>query len=127
MGSHSRSRESSWFRDWTLVSHIAGGFFTVWATREAPPKKIDLYVICIAESIYCTPETLKLTQNYKSIILQFKKKLQKCICWRWDPTIWLSYRSFHALAPRHWYNHDSLGRKKSQSAIYLESYYYFPQ
>ena len=22
-------------RDWTQVSHIAGGFFTVWATREA--------------------------------------------------------------------------------------------
>ena len=23
-------------RDWTQVSHIAGGFFTSWATREAP-------------------------------------------------------------------------------------------
>ena len=22
-------------RDWTQVSHIAGGFFTYWATREA--------------------------------------------------------------------------------------------
>ena len=22
-------------QDWTLVSHIAGGFFTSWATREA--------------------------------------------------------------------------------------------
>ena len=26
---------SSQPRDWTRVSHIAGGFFTVWATREA--------------------------------------------------------------------------------------------
>ena len=29
------SRGSSWPRDWTLVSCVAGRFFTVWATREA--------------------------------------------------------------------------------------------
>ena len=29
------SRGSSQPRDWTLVSHIAGRFFTVWDTREA--------------------------------------------------------------------------------------------
>ena len=29
------SRGSSQSRDWTQVSHIPGGFFTVWATREA--------------------------------------------------------------------------------------------
>ena len=29
------SRESSQPRDWTQVSRIVGGFFTVWATREA--------------------------------------------------------------------------------------------
>ena len=29
------SRGSSQTRDWTQVSHIAGGFFTSWATREA--------------------------------------------------------------------------------------------
>ena len=29
------SRGSSWPRDQTQVSHIAGGFFTHWATREA--------------------------------------------------------------------------------------------
>ena len=28
------SRGSSWPRNWTWVSCIAGGFFTVWATRE---------------------------------------------------------------------------------------------
>ena len=31
------SRRSSWSRDWTLVSHIVGRCFTVWATR------IDVY------------------------------------------------------------------------------------
>ena len=30
------SRRSSQPRDQTQVSHIAGGFFTSWATREAP-------------------------------------------------------------------------------------------
>ena len=29
------SRESSWPKDWTQVSHIEGQFFTIWATREA--------------------------------------------------------------------------------------------
>ena len=28
-------RGSSWIRDWTPVSHIAGRLFTLWATREA--------------------------------------------------------------------------------------------
>ena len=30
------SRGSSQPRDWTQVSHIAGRFFTIWVTREAP-------------------------------------------------------------------------------------------
>ena len=30
------SRVSSQSREWTQVSHIAGRFFTVWGTREAP-------------------------------------------------------------------------------------------
>ena len=33
------SRGSSQLRDWTQVSCIAGGFFTIWATREAQIKK----------------------------------------------------------------------------------------
>ena len=32
----SSSRRSSWPRDWTWVSCIAGTFFTIWSTREAP-------------------------------------------------------------------------------------------
>ena len=35
------SRGSSQPRDGTQVSHMAGGFFTIWATREAPKIKID--------------------------------------------------------------------------------------
>ena len=32
------SRGSFWPRDWTQVFYIAGRFFTIWATREAPRK-----------------------------------------------------------------------------------------
>ena len=32
------SRVSSWPRGWTWVSHVEGGFFIIWATREAPFK-----------------------------------------------------------------------------------------
>ena len=34
------SRGSSWPREWKKVSCIIGGFFTVWATREAPLKEL---------------------------------------------------------------------------------------
>ena len=45
------SRGSSQPRDQTQISHIAGGFFTSWATREAslPPKKKS---ICIEKNIF---------------------------------------------------------------------------
>ena len=40
------TRESSWPRDQTQVSHIEGRFFTVLATREAKKKKkAQIYVI----------------------------------------------------------------------------------
>ena len=35
------SRGSSWPRDWTQVSSIAGRSFTIWATREAPLLKLS--------------------------------------------------------------------------------------
>ena len=35
------SRGSSQPRDWTQVSHIAGGFFTMWATRKAQKSYIN--------------------------------------------------------------------------------------
>ena len=36
VGCHSLLQGSSWPKDWTWVSHIAGRFFTIWATREEP-------------------------------------------------------------------------------------------
>ena len=41
------SRESSRPRDWTWVSCIACGFFTIWATREAPMSGAGEYNLLI--------------------------------------------------------------------------------
>ena len=41
------SRGSSWLRDQTWVSRIAGRFFTTWATREAPNLVYFTNIGCI--------------------------------------------------------------------------------
>ena len=43
MGCHFLLQGSSWPRDQTWVSCIAGRFVTIWATREALPWSISLY------------------------------------------------------------------------------------
>ena len=40
VGCHALLQGSSQPRDWTKVSHIAGRFFTIWATREAVKMQI---------------------------------------------------------------------------------------
>ena len=48
--SHLSSRRSSWPRNQTGVSCIAGRFFTSWATREAPPNIHETFIeyLCIS-------------------------------------------------------------------------------
>ena len=48
---HPFSSGSSWPRNWTRVSCIAGGFFTNWARREALYVCVYIYV-CVCVSIY---------------------------------------------------------------------------
>ena len=49
------SKGSSWPRDWTQVSCIAGRFFTLWATREAVDSLERSYSVpdCIEELPRC--------------------------------------------------------------------------
>jgi len=42
------SRGSSQSRDWTQVSCIAGGFFTSWATREAPTEGSNPHLLRVS-------------------------------------------------------------------------------
>ena len=69
------SRGSSWPRDWTQVSWIAGRFFTIWAKREAPlghhsivSIKNPLRVHCckVIKNSYSTITPLDLLVTYKS-------------------------------------------------------------
>ena len=54
VGSHTLLQGSSWPRDQTQVSHIAGRFFTIWATREA-----HLVSICQCSSQFVLPSIMK--------------------------------------------------------------------
>ena len=64
-------RGSSWLRDWSWVSCIAGKFFIIWATREA------LYVsynTCL--SIYCINGILVNFQSYSFLNQRVRVELK---------------------------------------------------
>ena len=53
------SRGSSWPRNWTRVSWIAGGFFTSWATREAQnTSRPPVYVTYLTSEFLLTLKVL---------------------------------------------------------------------
>ena len=46
---------SSWLRDWTQVSHMAGRFFTVWATTEIlKPVRTEVMQVHVFQSNHCS-------------------------------------------------------------------------
>ena len=51
------SKGSSEPRDWTQVSHAAGGFFTVWATREAQAQHTLLKRLSFSRCVRLIKET----------------------------------------------------------------------
>ena len=61
--------ESSQPRDWTQVSHIADGFFTAWATREAQ----TIYENTIFPKLLC----LMQSSNYLLIYFSSREKITK--------------------------------------------------
>ena len=61
------SRGSSQPRDWTQVSHIAGGFFTSWATRDAL-REVSPKVYRGFEHLYHRTETLKWGSEFKFLM-----------------------------------------------------------
>ena len=75
------SRGSSWPRDQTHVSCIAGGFFTVWATRKAQPrnKTLKLFKSVVVRNhlsvCLCVVKWGHWSQFYRS-----RKKWQSCDC-----------------------------------------------
>ena len=62
------SRGSSQLQDRTQVSHIAGRFFNVWATREAHEKHVYMYThiyvyVCIYTYTHTKHITIKASQE----------------------------------------------------------------
>ena len=74
------SRGSSWPRDWTLVSCIAGRFFTVWATRYNHHFTDEVEILQMKEKYL-----LKATNLVRKRARVWKKTtwLQKLILIRW--------------------------------------------
>ena len=58
------SRGSSQLRDWTQVSHIAGRFFTRWATREA--QYVYIYACICTHTLFLLGMVSFLLQNLTS-------------------------------------------------------------
>ena len=62
------SRESSQLRDWTQVSHMAGGFFTSWATRK--PKSTGMGSLPLLQQIFPSQELEQGLQHCRWILYQ---------------------------------------------------------
>ena len=67
------SRGSSWTRDWTQVSRIAGRCFNLWATREAPGSTvIDTPRNNVLPAIWASLNPVKLTCKINQHISLFR-------------------------------------------------------
>ena len=88
VGSCYLSRDPSQPRDWTQVSWIAGGFFTVWATKETQSiirrvqiqKRLSGQVITLSLQIFSSRRDTIFLSYYWNIFLPIFKSL----------SIWLS-------------------------------------
>ena len=81
------SRGSSWLRNRTRVSCIAGRFFTTWATREAHWKLNK-------------PKTIPICSGHKVTSYNWEKKKYKYVNIQWNikQNIWQRKSDHHSLA-----------------------------
>ena len=86
------SRGSSWPRNWTWVSHIAGRVFTIWATRETP--KTDSKPGKISEIVYWMMTSA--VEKKKAETLHpygiFPWEMKMCIHWNSCPGMFIAAR-----------------------------------
>ena len=68
----SSSRRSSRPRDWTQVSHTAGGFFTSWATREVQEYWVG--TLALLQGIFPTQEQNQGLLHCRQIFYQLSYK-----------------------------------------------------
>ena len=86
------SRGSSWPRDWTQVSCIAGRFFTTWPTREIPCMcEMFTHFNLLAKAkliIYTFLNVRCLTNNNQNISFQMTSFLQMIFFFVFMAYIW---------------------------------------
>ena len=76
------SRESSQPRGWTQVSHIAGGFFTSWATRILwNPKNTGMGSLSLLQGIFPTQGSIPGLQHYWQILCLSHKGSPRILEW----------------------------------------------
>ena len=63
------SRGSSWPRDQTLVSHIVGGCFTIWATREEIQWRLGHFLNLMIKHCLLNLGLSKITLNSKKDLI----------------------------------------------------------
>ena len=89
------SRGSSWPRDRTQVSHIAGRRFTTWASREAR-KFAQTHVHCLGQELSCVTYYIRVTRWYyrwlegNHILLRCFHDSTKGLGVQWAGTRWTS-------------------------------------
>ena len=89
VGCHALLQGSSQPKDWTQVFHIAGGFFIVWATREA----LIFYYVTTFHELKLWKMALTGVIWHKNNVPQ--KVCRSCICyWIWN-TLTLRSRRWH--------------------------------
>ena len=98
------SRVSSQPRDWTQVSHIAGRFFTVWATRESRFKTWLLWSLAAKKYVLqsckrdiivntaCYCEFIKSCEGWRIVFWENEgmgwDKSDKCVVERFKESLW---------------------------------------
>ena len=116
----SSSRGSSWARDQTQVSCVAGGFFTVWATREAPWQLRSHIItrtrLCLYWSIFLHPlGSHPRLQNPSSPGLQFRFITQGLLVRPWTRSLGLwSLHLRNGESNRSYHKQKQMGRQTSQ-------------
>ena len=136
-GAISCSRGSSWPRDWTWVSCIAGQFFTIWATREAE-FKCCIYLVILMKDRFLRKALLEMVGffpiSYGHLSCDWIHKLNKMKCviiwwtwslWRKNTNLWfpITAREVGSVVVSEFTGiHNSLGYISFKSLSHISSF-----
>ena len=117
------SRVSSQPKDQTQVSHTAGRFFTVWATRDNLAKVSikpqgnyfpSIFKQLLKDMLYQREgkQTKKKTQDPRNRVSNREEKQEKFwkLCWRKNPGYWLCSRPWEQTVQNETGGYSILGR-----------------